>query len=397
MSREQVVDKVVRCIYSTKLKCLYTQQEIDGLNEDYKEAHRLSKDKDWFLERHNNRTLLAKEKVIDAEISEAFDSGRALMSGALSECNLSATIARIFELNDRIIIKGASSCIPPELIAILNQSLLSPSKCRYIYRNSTNNKTCLFQFGAPDMCDAYLYIDGEMINIEYKERKAKAGEYDLDHDADGKLIIPESVQKDHPEVIRMVEQFNARTNLFDEIGHNYNDFDDVTGIYCISRYFSSKNIDIIVSLDVNNELIAVILDWVELNLDKQDGGLIVLSAEGSEIRTTGRNSYSIVCPKHFQKIFHNNGGSIDSSGKCEISSGSSILRVAKGRGTGRPSKLKIASIYEVPLKNKGYGIAQEHGGKWHFNISSVRQKKPTVSPHISIVATKQQIRKHFGL
>lgn len=395
MSKEKAVEEFLRLVYSSSSKCIYSQHEIDALNDEYKKAHSLLKDKEWFLSRGNNRVLLDKEKVIDSEITDAFSLRRALMSGALSECNLSASIAQIIGLRERIIIKGTYTIIPKKIVDKMQRYKLPPEKCRYIYYNPNDNSRILCQFGAPDMCDAYLMVDDDLICIEYKERKAKAGEYDLDHDENGRLIVPTKVKKSHPEVMQMVSQFNATTNLFEEIGHNFNSFDEQTRILCVAGYFEGKGIDVLASLDENDELVAVVPDWLELNLDEQDGHFVVLSAEGSEIRTTGRNPYSIVCPDHFEKTFVGSGGEINDKGMCEIDENSDILRIAKGRGTGRPSKLKIASIYEVSLKDKGSGAAHNYSGKWHFDIRSVKQKKPTVSPHISIVATKKEIKEHF--
>ena len=58
--------------------------------------------------------------------------------------------------------------------------------------------------------------------------------------------------------------------------------------------------------------------------------------------------------------------------------------------------LEVLERIKVSLKDKGSGAARNYSGKWYFEERSIKQKKPTVSPHISIVATKKEIKNHFS-
>ena len=390
---EKKIWELLSILYSGEGKCTYSQAEIDLLNDVFKKYERRNGIEGLRAEKLIS-ALISREPVVLAELEDAIDGDRALMSGALSECNLSSTIANKMGLDSRIIIKGKSASIPRQLTMVMDG--FGIEKCRYIYYKDGDFNTVLFQCGAPDSCDAFLIYDGLKINVEYKERMAKAGEYDLDHDENGKLIVPEKVKISHPEVVAMVDAFNRNTNLFDEIGHNYNLFDTLTRVRSIIGYFKSKEIDLLVSIDKTDALVAIISNWIDLNLDEKPGAFHIIETDGSEIRTTGRNPANIICPNHFRKVFTGAGGVISSKGDCAIRSGNKVLRIAKGRGTGRPSKLKIKSIYEVPLNNKGYGVAVLNRGMWLFGIKSVRQKRPTVSPHMTIVATRDEIKDYFG-
>ena len=389
--KDEVVDELLKRLYSGDGKCIYAQEEINYLSELCKDGFGKPLSLEDVCRSSKNRELIKRELIVESELKDVFDNKRALMPGSLSECNLSATIAKKLGLKNRVALKGARQAVPNGLLSIASKHSLNIEKCRYIFYKDGDYSSVLFHYGSPDLCDAFLVYDGLKINIEYKERMAKAGEYDLSHDENGKLIVPRKVKISHPEVERLVDVFNNDTNLFDEIGHNYNDFSDEAKITCIAGYFNSKDIDVLVSIDANDEIVAIIPKWIDFILDKDEGAFQVISADGSEIRTTGRNPCGIICPDHFKRVFVENGGIIAKTGDCSISSGSDILRIANGRGMGRPSKLKICSIYEVPLNNKGYGLAREKDGKWSFNISSVRQKRPTVSPHISIIASRSEI------
>lgn len=389
--KDEIVDEILGRLYSGDGKCVYTQEEVDYLSALCKDGFGKALSLEEVCRNSKNRELIKRELTVESELKDVFDNRRALMSGVLSECNLSATIAKKLGLKDRVALKGSGQTVSSSLLSIAKKHLLDINKCRYIFYKDGDYSSVLFQYGSPDLCDAFLIYGGLKINIEYKERMAKAGEYDLSHDEYGRLIVPDKVKASHPEVERLVTVFNNETNLFDEVGHNYNDFSDEAKITCIAGYFNSKKIDILISIDTNDEIVAIIPKWIDLILDRNEGAFQVVSADGSEIRTTGRNPCEIICPNHFRKVFIENAGTIAASGDCSISSGSNILRIANGRGTGRPSKLKIYSIYEVPLNNKGHGLAKEKDGKWSFNISSVRQKRPTVSPHISIIASRKEI------
>lgn len=286
------------------------------------------------------------------------------------------------------------SDIPDGIRRIVNDKKINIEKCRYIYYGD-NTDSILFQFGDPLSCDAVLLFEGEKINIEYKERMAKAGEYDLIHDANGKLYIPKNLIINRPELIPsiqpMLDEFNRKTSLWSNLGSNFKSFSNTTRILAICGYFNSKRIDVLISTDINGEIVAIIPKWIDLNYSEEEGGgFSVISADGSEIRTTGRNPHEILCLDHFEKVFKNNGGHINDN-KCEIKDTSKILKIAKSRGIGDASKLKINNIYEVPFKDRGYGCAHKDGDKWVFDINSVRQKLPTVSPHITIIASKKEI------
>lgn len=394
MSRREVIDDLINVIYSSNLPPTYSQAEVDIINIFYKENFsNCSTLSDFEKIDKTIEELILREPTVRAEIESKIAINKGLQSGIINECNLSSSLAKILNLNNRVLLRNASD-VPCDIVKIAEYMEINLDKCRYIYCNNELD-TLLFQFGDPLSCDAILLYKNETINIEYKERMAKAGEYDLIHDVDGKLYIPQKFKQIRPELIRsiqpMVDEFNVKTTLWKSLGSNFKNFSNATRIMAICGYFVSKEIDVLMSTDVNDEVIAIIPEWIDLSYDEDDGGgFSVISAKGSEIRTTGRNPHNILCMDHFKKIFTENGGRID-GGKCQINEGNKIIKIAKSRGIGHPSKLKINNMYEVPLKNRGYGHAYKDGDKWIFDVKSVRQKLPTVSPHITLVASRKEI------
>lgn len=394
MNCEKAITSLINIIYSSTQTPVYSQEEIDLINDFYKNNFQkcatLSdfKSLDGVVDK-----LIMREPAVSAEIESKISIKKALQPGVISECNFSSTLAGILGLTKRTILRGVSD-IPDDIRTIANDKSINIEKCRYIYYGD-NMDSILFQFGDPLSCDAMLLYEGETINIEYKERMAKAGEYDLIHDENGKLYIPKNLTINRPELIPsiqpMVDEFNRKTSLWDCLGSNFKSFSNTTRIMAICGYFNSKRIDVLISTDINGEIVAIISKWIDLNYSEEEGGgFSVISADGSEIRTTGRNPHDILCLDHFKKVFKNNGGHIDND-KCEIKETGGILKIAKSRGIGRASKLKINNIYEVPFRDKGYGCAHKVGDKWVFDIKSVKQKLPTVSPHITIIASREEI------
>ena len=392
MNKELAISKVLDILYSGSSRPLLSQNQVKAINEEYKKKYKSFDNILSYLSLSTNKNEILSIPSIKAEIESKLIINKALQPGVISECNLSDYIARKVGLDKCSVLRnGLDANESVKTIMIKNN--LNINKCRYVYYSS-HNGNYLFQYGDPQSCDAVLIFGNNLINLEYKERAAKAGEYDLRYNRNGELFLTEKFKTNNPELIGtlqpMLDSFNAKTNIFDNRGKNFKEFSNYTKISAICGYFISKKIDILVSLDNLGNVVAIVPEWIDLNyeLDTDKNAFTVISAEGSEIRATGKNPAKISFPDLFKNDFIQCGGVINNC-NCSISANNNYVKVVKSRGKDEDGLLKIHSMYEVPLKGDRKAVLEND--KWTFNLNDVREKNPTVSPHITVIAQRQDI------
>ena len=280
--------------------------------------------------------------------------------------------------------------VPIECRNYLNSGYQTFSAARYLYYSTKNPDIFIFQYGNPANGDAEIIINGNKVRIEFKERNAKAGEYDITglYNDEGELLISDDFRKNTPEYIPLIEKFNSETNVIEQIGHNYNNFDDETKVMSIMEYFARHDIDVIVSSTIDNDLIVLTPECVKIELPD---GRRIITTENSEIRTSGRNHRKIFTMDLFEKVLKNMNAIKISDNEYEVSLNNDLVEIVNGRGTSTPSRVKFNKVFFVDIKN-----AKIENDKITFNINNVEQLKPSISMHIKINANKNELKQYFA-
>lgn len=270
MNKQEAINELINTIYNNNSDLILTESDIKRLNKFFKEVNQFNEQFDAFLEENSEKTKgISKLKSGKYEMEKQYNQNRALQPGILSECNYVETLAKIFGLNKCLDFdRTPMNQVPIECRNYLNSGYQTFSAARYLYYSSKNQNIFIFQYGNPANGDAEIIINGNKVRIEFKERNAKAGEYDITglYDDEGKLIISDDFRKNTPEYIPFIEKFNKETNIIEQIGHNYNDFDDETKVLSVIEYFTRHDIDAIVSSTSNNELVILTPECIKIEL-----------------------------------------------------------------------------------------------------------------------------------
>ena len=76
--------------------------------------------------------------------------------------------------------------------------------------------------------------------------------------------------------------------------------------------------------------------------------------------------------------------------KYEVSLDNELVEIVNGRGTSTPSRIKFNKVFFVDIND-----AIIENDKVVFNINDVEQLKPSISMHIKINATKDELKDYF--
>ena len=240
MSKENTIQEFLDTVYQNDSSLILDEESIKRINAIFKEYQEEEKKFDDFLSSLGGEFQdITKLQSGVMEIKKQYERNMALQPGVLSECNYVETLARLFRLNKCLDLNNVTfNQVPIEAAKYLIPSAETISGGRYLYYN-TKKDIFLFHYGNPETGDAVMVIDGDKIKLEFKERIAKTGEYDITglYGEDGKLIISDDFANKNPEYVPFIEQFNEETNVIEQIGHNFNTFDEETKIASIQEYF----------------------------------------------------------------------------------------------------------------------------------------------------------------
>ena len=392
MNKKEAIDKLIKTIYNTNSDLILPEVDIKKLNDFFKKIDDFDKEFDEFCN-DNSEELneISKLRSGKYEIEKQYNQSKALQPGILSECNYIETLAKIFKLNKCLDFdRTPMNKVPIECRNYLNSGYQTFSAARYLYYSTKNPDIFIFQYGNPANGDAEIIINGNKVRIEFKERNAKAGEYDITglYNDEGELLISDDFRKNTPEYIPLIEKFNSETNVIEQIGHNYNNFDDETKVMSIMEYFARHDIDVIVSSTTDNDLIVLTPECVKIELPD---GRRIITTENSEIRTSGRNHRKIFTMDLFEKVLKDMNAIKISDSEYEVSLNNDLVEIVNGRGTSTPSRVKFNKVFFVDIKN-----AKIENDKITFNINNVEQLKPSISMHIKINANKNELKQYFA-
>ncbi len=326
------------------IKLVYTVQEIKFLNEYFKQNSSFLSKEDFLK---GVSSLLKRSPAMFRSFSSCYDSGKNLQPGYLTEINICATLAKLYQL-DYV-----------ENITELN--------LRHLYSNEFYT---LKEYGNCDASDIYLTnSQGKTITIEVKEPLSLGGDFDLCITEEGKLypklaagrIFPEAAQK-------ILDSFNENDNIFNHLGHNIplTNSDYLENI--MNSYLNNKQIDYIATYSKDNGLIYFPANELIKHVD----------FKGSEIRSAGKNKVKVYTPKAFREAM-NSVDCILIKDTVAIPKDKVEYRYARG-SNGRISGIKINSIFYFEMKD----IFKEDELYYYTKISSGKQLKQSISVHLNI-------------
>lgn len=367
-------------IYQNMIFTILNNQEIKEIEEFYNKNYDKFTDINQFysLDKKIARNI-KKVKSVRAEVERQFEINRRLQSGTLCECVMAETIAQIYGLDCFAdVFHTYIRELPANILYRLrddNNRIL----CRYIYYNKENLNTFLIQYGNPTRYDADLYIDNQIVKLEFKDKIARAGEKETEYNDEGKLVYSEKFAEENPDYIPLIERFNKENNIIDLTG-NYKINDDADKKAILKAYFKSLGFESLVSLDDNSQLVAI----TEGCIDTKDGKEF-LSLDGSEIRRSGKNYYGVFTEKLLLKSIRNIGGEIiDDNVKIPVNNMTD--RTNNRRITGK----KINHLFFVKIEN-----IKEESGYYTFTLNNVKQLKPTLCVHMQIISDRVELMKFY--
>lgn len=369
-------------VYKCSNPTILSSEEIKEIENYYKANCKKYTDiKEFYDSNKKVAKNIKKLKSVRAEVERQFEAKKGLQEGAICECVLAGTIAKMYGLNDFAdVFHTYVRFLPANIIYRLrddNNQIL----CRYIYYDKNNLDTFLIQYGNPTGYDADLYINGQIVKLEFKDRLARVGEVETEYNNSGKLVwTPEFAEK-NPSHLPIIEKFNETNNIIDLTG-NYPIDDKADQKAILKAYFKNLGFETLVSSDDKGQLIAVTQDCIEGQNNKE-----ILSLNGSEIRRAGKNNYVVFTKELLYKSIEKIGGEI-SGENVKVPTDKMSDRVAKGKG--KISGKKINHFLFVPID-----FIDEKNGYYSFSISNVRQLKPTICSHMKILYDKSELKDYY--
>lgn len=364
-------------------KLVVAKTKIKSLNEYYKKNFEKYTDySDFLVDLGSLKGELEKSKSALSEFEKQFKRRMALQPAILNECFVAQTLANKLELENFIDADEKQENIPTQLFEALIKAKggeLEAALPRYIYF-SNKKGIVLLQYGDSSSIDAVFVKDGYRVRLEIKEEKAKLGEYDLNYDENGKLLPTPNIIDNHSEYIAFIDKFNEETDVFSYIGRNYkigDQLDDNLLNKIVSSVFDMKKIDLYI-LQKGNSVFAVPTN----NL------LSCVDVSESEIRTAGRNSYTVFTPNRLKQLINELGGTIEND---IVTLPYVSANATKGRGKDTVTRYKINSLFLVKIEN-----ITIHENKVSFNLDKVKQNKATISIHLYATINKNSLADAFA-
>ena len=372
--------KFLKEIYNESRIILLSNKQIKDIEDFYNKNYaNYSNISDFYSADSTIAKNIKKVKSVRCEIERQFLLKKRLQSGTVCECVMAETIAKMYNLDCFAdIFHTYVRDLPANILYRLrddNNKVL----CRYIYYNSADLNNFLIQYGNPTRYDADLYLDDEIVKIEFKDKIARAGEKETEYDNDGKLIYTDKFAEENPDYIPLIDSFNEDYNLIDIEG-NYQIESDEDRKSILKSYFKNLGFETLVSIDDNNQLIAITEDCIDIEDSEK-----IISLEGSEIRRAGKNSYNVFTPELLLKSIKRDNGKV--SGEIvSIPSNNMLNRTNNGKITGK----KINHLFYVSIEN----ITDEYGN-CIFLIKNVKQLKPTLCVHMQIVSDRNRLVNYY--
>lgn len=372
MKSNKTILFIAKTIYNNGnlLRLIVDKSDIEKFELAYKNS--VGRGIDFNSFENNNRDLfevIKKSESAYREVKKQFLSNSALQPEILTECFIAQTIANKLGLNC-IADADTKETVPVNIANILFQFYGERgSLFRYIYYDN-NNEMILLQCGNSNTIDAVFVKSQHCARLEFKDGLSRIADRDITgkYGEDGKLILTEDFRSQCPFYEPIINVFNSTTNVFDEVGSNYNINDHINediSQAIINSDARIKKIDLYIPL-VNNLLFPVLPEYLAKLSD----------FKGSEIRFSGKNRSKVWTPKYLKSVILKQKGWISDTKASIPFTGN----YRKARGTGINSGYKINEIFFV--QEGKYLI---NNGNVIFELNDVQQLKPNISLHIEPV------------
>ncbi len=358
-------------------KLITTKKNIKRLDRFYKDNFQLYDDYDTFYSNLDSslKKVLVLSHAANSEFEKQFKKRQALQPAILNECYVIQTIANLLNLNHFIDADEKQENVPAHLLASLIKAKggeLEAQFPRYIYHGD-NAGVVLLQYGDSASIDSIFVNEGFRIRMEIKDPKAKMGEYDLNYGEDGKLIATDKIENEFPEFVKYINDFNSKWTIFNHAGSNYKlNIDHESAQEIVDATYKTKKLDLYLLQD-SSKIFALPSSHLLDNID----------FTGSEIRPAGRNHYAVFTPENLKNTLKKQGAKIEGNQVKMLYEGS---KKKKGRGMTTITRYDINSLYFLKIDDIKVG-----GGYVEFDLTKVRQKKPTISMHAYTVLNPSKL------
>lgn len=395
VTKKEAINQLIAKVYSSRRRNVLTKSEIVAVETYYKNNYSGRNNITELVSNNEDiYNLIKKMKSGKAEIEHQLAAQKGLQRGIIAECVFAQSLANILGFNKFVDLESTPIAnIPREIKKFFDQvqdKAQTGCAARYAYYKAGDFQNVLFQYGNPVAAgDATVFLGGNEIIIEIKDVPALLMDTDLLYDEDGKLIVTEAIRNSFPEYTIPIETFNNSTSIFEHFGHNYSIFEDASQndiIGFLQRNIGSACRDVLMT-STNDELVVI---KVEDLVKKMPDGTLLLSTQGSEIRTTGKNHKKVFTPEYSRRRLTEVGVLIDDNQRCKVSKhNTSIIGFTQGRGRSDRTRLKLTHCFFV--KNNP-SILTEDADYYYFDFDNVLQSKSGIAIHISLSKSKDQIR-----
>lgn len=294
------------------------------------------------------------------QIRRSYTSDNNIQSAVFSECVYAQTIANMFGLTHFVNCFETVNFIPQNVADLLQSYNLV---ARYVY-STKDKKRMLIEAGGCGGIDSVLItvFDLNIYTIEFKEPYAKTSEVDLPkYGEDGNSQITKDFLEKYPQFKMMLEE-QTNLNFFVTMGHNVRNFSTESIHYAIDNNYASKKFaDVICTEDVNGFLVMIPANQISLWAE----------IEG-EIRSAGRNHSKVWTYFRLQSLIKE--FCIDMEDGVATLKKSDLQSRKERGGDGKISGYKINPLFFVYTKD-----CIDNGDTITFNLSKVRQLKPTIT------------------
>ena len=385
MTKDNAIKYFLKIIYENKPQVILSKSKIQKIEKFYKNNYVNEEDFNDFINQDISiKGMLKESKSAWNEIKKQFFKKEALQPGIISECFYSSTLAKLFNLENFLDIEeSVNEEIPINCLEYINKTN-NHLNGRYLYYNKDNYNTFIIQYGNPTEGDAVIVINGNKIKLEYKEKNAKAGEYDVLYNENGKLIITPDFKEQFPELALLLEKFNREKTVMELVGHNYKDLNRTLEMKHIERYFKNNQIDVLISVNKSNEFIAITDEIFKKHMEYK-----IISTVGSEIRTSGRNPKKVFTNNYYEQVKKEINAIKVNDDKYNILKNEYILTT--GRGKKEPTRLKFGKVFFIKTKDI------EENDYYVINTQNVKQLIPTISIHIKIIASFNELKDFYEI
>jgi hypothetical protein len=365
-------DLFIRDFYQGKETKIKKLKEKKFVNDYYKNNYSKFKSfEDFKNSDFTFKSFLEEYKNVEEEVKKQFLNKKSLQFGIINEIILLSSFAKKYNLTHTQSLKEDNNFF----------SLNIKENARYIYFNPENTSEYIVQYGDPNSVDAEFVTNNQIIKIEIKEPNSKAKEIDIpSYDDNGKLVLDERFIDLYPEYIDFIKWFNSSSSILENLGSNIklnNNSQDKNNI--VSNYFKQNSVDFVMTYSEEND---------DLILIKSEDFHKFISTDGSEIRTSGKNSKKIFTDLFFKNSVKDlEGIFID---KNILSIKKEKVVAAKARGKDTISRIKINYVFFSKIED-----VREEGENIIFNLQKIKQLKPTISIHMFLLESYEKIKTYY--